>query len=271
MIRRLLPLLLLTALSLAAGRIEAHYDIHFSVFGKIGEADLSLETFGDHYHIRVEAGLVGTAAALGRNRREIHQSFGFIENGLLVPTYYKKMRRSDYRHEDTYFVIDTDGTITKYRFRRNEVDETHFDIARGFYSETKIETSSDESVSPYKATNDLLSLFFNVKALMAALKPSEHVVKTAAGAKGKKGEILITNPGGDKRKEMAELMPDNEDRFVTVLVNQDIFESEKGELYINLDDAFLAKEAMLKDVLLFGDIRGKRVSQRGRIEIPGRP
>jgi 5-hydroxyisourate hydrolase-like protein (transthyretin family) len=270
MIRTLL-LVLVTALSLAAGRIEAHYDVHFSVFGKIGEADVFLETIGRHYHIRVEAGLVGTAASLGRNRREIHQSFGFIENGMLVPTYYKKERRSDYRHEDTYFVIDPEGTITKYRFRQKEVEESHFDIARGFYSETKVEKSSDESVAPYKATNDLLSLFFNVKSLMASLKPSEHVVKTAAGAKGKKGEILITNPGGEKRKEMAELMPDNDDRFVTVLVNQDIFESEKGELYINLDEAFLAKEAMLKDVLLFGDIRGKRVSQTGSIEIPGRP
>jgi hypothetical protein len=53
-------------------------------------------------------------------------------------------------------------------------------------------------------------------------------------------------------------MPGNEDRLVTVVVDQDIFESDRGELYVSLDSDYLAIEAMLKDVLLFGDIRAVR-------------
>ncbi len=262
--------LLAVTLSIQAAIIEAKYDISFAVFGKIGEAYVALETDEHFYHITVQAGLSGSAASLGGHRREKHESFGFIDNGVLTPTLYKKERRSDSRNEDTYFVIDPDGTVTKYRFKEKEYEDYSFDIATGITAVTKVRKSSSVEKLPFKADNDLLSLFFNVKTLMKNMERGTHVVKTAAGAKGDKGEILITNPGGEKRQELADLMKDNKDRFVTVVVNQDIFESDKGELYINLDEDFLAKEAMLKDVLMFGDIRGKRVWQNGHLKIAGR-
>jgi len=44
-----------------------------------------------------------------------------------------------------------------------------------------------------------------------------------------------------------------------VTINQKIFSSKKGELLLNLGDDGLCKQAVLKDVLLFGDIRGVEI------------
>ncbi len=44
-----------------------------------------------------------------------------------------------------------------------------------------------------------------------------------------------------------------------VVVNDDIFASDKGELLINLRDDGLCTQAILKDVLFFGDIRGEMI------------
>ena len=47
--------------------------------------------------------------------------------------------------------------------------------------------------------------------------------------------------------------------FLTVILNDRIFASAKGELLINLDSSGLCEKAILEDVLLFGDIVGKRI------------
>lgn len=256
----------LLATHLLASSIQAKYDVSFSVFGKIGEAKVSFETYGHFYHIAIDAGLTGAAASLGQHRREVHESFGIIRDNLLVPELYKKIRRADHRHEDTYYVFNDDGNIDKYRFREKKVNGSRFDVNLfKIVEEPRIEKSDSFETLPFRSENDLLSLFFNVRTLLKNLPKGERQTIKVVGSKSDDGSMLLTNPAGDKRLELGELMPEHEDRFVTVVINQDIFESEKGELYINLDSDYLAKEAMLKDVLLFGDIRGQRVWQKGTL------
>ena len=45
-----------------------------------------------------------------------------------------------------------------------------------------------------------------------------------------------------------------------VLLNKRIFASKNGEMYIDLNDDGICTNAVLKDVLMFGDIRGKMTS-----------
>lgn len=255
-------------LSLQAATISALYDISFSIFGKIGESKVSFE-YDDHfYHIHTEGYLTGTAASIGQNRREIHDSYGTIENGILKPDLYKKVRLSNTRDEETYYVFDhAANTIEKHRFRKKCYTDTEFDAATMSIVEVeKTQSSSSAELLPYYAKDDLLSLFFNIRTYLKGIPRGKQKITQAAGAKDDKGEMLIKNPAGAKRLELAELMPQNEDRFITVVINQDIFSSDKGELYINLDSNYLAEEAMLKDVLLFGDVRGRRVWQEGSLQ-----
>lgn len=262
-----ITLFFLFAATLHAATISAKYDISFSIFGKIGEANVRYIHDDRFYHIYVEAGLTGTAASIANHRREIHESFGNIKEGILVPELYKRTKRSDHRYEELYYVFMPGGSILKFLFREKNIYTGHFDFMKMKHIE-EMHTEKSDSVHllPYKASNDLLSLFFNIRTILLAIPEGAKKAEHAAGARNDKGEILITNPSGNKRKELATLMPENENRLLTVIVDQDIFKSGKGELYLSLDKDHLAIEAMLKDVLLFGDIRGKRASTEGTLE-----
>lgn len=260
-------LFVLYAVTLHAASISAKYDVSFSIFGKIGEANVYYEHDDRFYHIYVDAGLTGVAASMAHHRREVHESFGSIKEGILVPELYKRTKRSDHRYEELYFVFMPEGSILKFLFREKNVYTSHFDFVKmKNIKEMQIEKSHSVDLLPYQASNDLLSLFFNIRTILLTIPEGTKKAEYAAGARNDKGEILITNPAGKKRHELATLMPEHENRLITVIVDQDIFKSGKGELYLSLDKDHLAIEAMLKDVLLFGDIRGKRVSTTGTLE-----
>ncbi|MEA1918282.1 MAG: hypothetical protein U9N52_00435 [Campylobacterota bacterium] len=258
---RYLLLLLLVFSSLYAQKISALYDVKFSIFGKIGEAYVSYFHHNNRYHIYVNAGLTGEAATIGQQRREIHESFGIIEKGILKPELYKITRSATHFYNQTFFVFYPDSQkIEEHRVKEKDVETSIFNIATFSYDTTvKREKSISMKTLDYFADNDLQSIFFNVKSLLSSLGLGDKKVVHAVGGSNKKGEILITKPNGEKREELMELMPHHEQKLITVLINQDIFKSDKGELYISLDEEFLVKEAMLKDVLLFGDIHGYRV------------
>lgn len=263
----LLTILSLSIASLQAASISARYDISFSIFGKIGEANVRYEHDDRFYYIYVDAGLIGTAAAMANNRREIHESFGIIKEGILLPELYKKTRTSDHRYEESFFVPMPNKSIQKFRFREENIYSSHFDLSKMRYiKEIEVKKSSSVKRLPYQADNDLLSLFFNINSILSTIPEGKKKVEHAIGARNDKGEIIITNPTGKKRRELARLMPNNENRLITVVVDQDIFKSGKGELYLNLDKDHLAIDAMLKDVLLFGDVKGKRVWMEGSLK-----
>jgi hypothetical protein len=247
-----------------AKTIAATYDVTFSIFGKIGEAKVSFDDDKKRYYILVDAGLTGEAAAIGSNRREVHESFGVINNGVLRPELYKVTRSSDHFQSISYFVFYPDEKkVEEYRMKEEYITERHFDTNLfKLVSKPKTKTSQSFKTLDYYANNDLESLFFNVRTLLADMKLGDRkLVHAIGGSRKNKGEVLLTRPNGAKRQELMTLMPKHENNLMTVLINQDIFKSDKGELYISLDKNLLVKEAMLKDVLLFGDIHGYRTSQ----------
>ncbi len=262
--KSLLFLSLFTPAWLGAATLSGHYDITFSVFGKIGEADVSMTQEGERYHIHIDGRLTGLAADLANNRREAHDSYGRIVDGVFLPERYVKVRSTDTRNDTLVYTFDHHAkSVLKSRTKEYTRTESRFDISKmGMVEIPRKVKHTSEAPLPYYAANDLLSLFFNVRHYLKEIPEGEQSVRHSVGAANSEGKILITNPSGEKRRMLAELMPDNEDRLITVVVDQDIFESEKGELFINLDADYLVIEAMLKDVLLFGDIRAKRTSHR---------
>jgi len=252
--------LLLFVTSVSAEKISALYDVEFSIFGKIGEAYVSKFQKDGRYHIYVNAGLTGKAASIGQNRREIHESFGIIKEGIFIPELYKITRTATQFYNQTFFVFYPKiKKIEEHRLKEKDVEKSVFDVfTLNINTTVKRKKSNGMKILDYYANNDLQSIFFNVKTLLSTMDEGDKKVVYAAGGSNKKGEILITKPKGTKYKELADLMPSHENKLITVVINQDIFESDKGELYISLDKNFLVKEALLKDVLLFGDIHAER-------------
>jgi hypothetical protein len=256
---------LFAASPLSAEKVENHYDVTFSVFGKIGVANINMECDNGRYHLHADGRLTGFAASLGQHLKESHDSYGTIVDGIFVPERYVKVRLKDDHRDETIYTFDPGRReITKRRLRERGVLRSRFDIATmSAIQETVIEKSDATEVLPYYAQNDLLSLLFNVRHLIAFMPEGSQRLSHTAGTNNDKGEVLIGNPGSRKRARLRQLMPDNGDRLVTVLINQDIFESEKGELLLNLDSDYFISDAMLQDVVLFGDIHAKRVRKNG--------
>lgn len=253
-------LLLLMSTILSAQTISAGYDVTFSVFGKIGEAVVRYERFDERYVITAEGRLTGEAAAIGANRGELHESFGIVKEGLLVPELYKVTRSSDHYYNQSFFVFyPQERRAEEHRMNEKYGTKNHFD-AKTFRIVSSPYTTKSIKLKPldYYAQNDLLSLFFNVQPLIATLKEGETRLVHAMGGSNKKGEVLLGNPGGAKRADLIKSMSAATGHLATVLINQDIFKSDKGELWIRMDGDLLVEEALLKDVLLFGDIRGYR-------------
>jgi len=67
-------------------------------------------------------------------------------------------------------------------------------------------------------------------------------------------------PTGKKLNDLRSYLGKKAGHFLIVFINQKIFASKRGELYLDLNDDGICTKAVLKDVIFFGDIRGKLIS-----------
>lgn len=229
--------LLLLSQTLSAKVITATYEVSYGIFQTMGIADARFETREDDtYSIRIEARTTGMAKFLTNNRVETYDSHGHIINGVLVPQKYIKIRRTDSKK-----------TTKIYTF-----DHPNKTVWRGSAQSDALGKEKNE----FYAGEDVLTLFFNFKNY---LKNRQDRAFYVIGGNRKDGRIDVTFPKGNHLKEMKETLELDEGDFLKVILNDRIFSSAQGELLINLDSDGLCEKAILEDVLLFGDIVGKRV------------
>ena len=222
---------------LSAKVITARYEVSYGIFQTMGIADAQFETRDDDtYSIRIEARTTGIAKVLSNNRVEVYESYGDIVNGHLIPKKFIKIRRTDSKKMTKLYTFDHhQKTVSK-------------EVIEG--------TDRDKESNDFYAPEDILSLFFNVKQYM---KLRQNQILYAIGANKNNGRIDVVFPKGKELERVAKELEIEDGVFVKVILNDKIFSSSNGELLINLDEDGLCEKAILEDVLLFGDIIGKRV------------
>jgi hypothetical protein len=221
----------------AAKVLSATYEVSFGVFDTLGVADARFETRDDQtYTIRIEARTTGIAQTLTNNRVEIYESHGTVRDGRLIPQKYSKTRRTDSKKSIKIYTFDHDNkTVWRETIEKDEWDRVKHD----FY-----------------ATEDMLTLFFNFKHYMQS---RQNRSLQAIGGNKQDGRIDVVFPQNDDLEAMKRKLETTKGDFLTVILNDRIFASAKGELLINLGRDGLCDKAILEDVLLFGDVVGKRV------------
>ncbi|MGA9045202.1 DUF3108 domain-containing protein [Sulfuricurvum sp.] len=217
--------------------LRATYEVSYGIFQTMGIADARFETHEDDtYAIRIEARTTGVAKFLSNNRTEMYESRGKIINGKLVPDTYTKIRKTN------------SDKITKiYTFDH---------LKKTVFKEIQDQGKTHKEINDFYAGEDILTLFFNVKHYM---KFRQNQLLYAIGANKENGRIDVIFPKGDVVSKMKKELGTEEGNFVKVILNDRIFSSANGELLINLNEEGLCEKAILEDVLLFGDIIGKRV------------
>ncbi|BCD67649.1 DUF3108 domain-containing protein [Nitratiruptor sp. YY09-18] len=224
-----------------AQTIKAKYAVTFGLFGKVATADALLVKKDGNYSIIIDVQSHGLAKMLSHNRREHYESRGQIKNGLFVPHEFVKVKQTTKRRDEKRYIFD--------HMHKNIMAIEDKNKYGHFHSHTK-------HLLNYYAKDDLLTLYFNLKKY---LKPNRYRYKFyAVGGNEKNGEVdieVLKNPGRIKKILKVDGL------YLRVLLNQKIFASKKGELYVVEGEDGIATKGLLKDVIMFGDIIGSLVSK----------
>jgi len=239
-------LIFLFVTSLFSSDISAKYKVSFGIFGEVGVAKTSLHVKNNKYKIDVHAKTTGLVNILSGEREEWFTSNGYVDkNGVLVPLVYQKtVQRYANRNGETILKKDIKKYIFLHDAKKVELEQTKIRGNEKFF----LKKDGD-----YYAANDLLSLFFNFKKMLPSLKVVSDSKFYAVGANKTDGRIDV------KPLYVKDEFNWKDGHLMRVIINDKIFASKKGELLINLRDDGLCQQAILKDVILFGDIRGEMI------------
>jgi hypothetical protein len=244
-------LILLSAFALftttaQAETITANYKVEFGIFGEIGVANAILTKDESSYEIDVELEATGLAKRLSGNRKEHHISKGHIENGVMVSDLYQVIKSHGKQTTNKIYYIDhvNKSVIKSYK---------HWDNG-------KVDSDSNESMD-YYSKNDLLTLYFNLDKLIKDKQKSASYVFTAVGAEKQHGSVEVIIPKRNQLDEFKKTVGDKGEKgwYARAIINQNIFSSDKGELLLRIGEDGITEKAVLKDLILFGDIRAERI------------
>ncbi len=235
---------------------EAEYAIRYGVLGEVGSGTATLLVDKNHYKIEIKAQTAGLAKLLSKGRKDWMVSEGSIVDGKLVPAHFKKVISTLYKTKTKSYTFyhDRREIVMHEKLVRRVKKLTSMDIVMG---RKKKDVAFQESISektkivPFFASDDILSLFANLKVYLGG-NFEQIAPKTlfALGGDKKDGSIEVYTP----KNHTIENELGDDGHILVVLINQAIFSSKKGELFIKLNDDGVALKAILKDVVLFGDV-----------------
>lgn len=252
------PLLLLLFLSffLNAKTIEATYKISYGIFGELGIAKTTLELHANKtYKIKVHAYATGIAKFLSSNKEEYYESYGVIKNNLLIPNKYITSSTNNYKKRKKIYTFDYNTNQISLE-KHEERLITKYD--ENLQKEEFWQTNHSNEFSKFFTSNDLLSLFFNITQVIPSFEKGNSYALKAIGANKDNGKLDIIIPKNEAYKELEESLNTQNKKFI-VAIHQKIFSSSNGELFISLNNEGFCDKAVLKDVLIFGDITGEMI------------
>ncbi len=231
--------------------VSAKYDIRYGGFLPLGSANTSLKTDGKTYEIIMEAKATGLAKALTNGREEIYKSSGKVLNKQFIPEKFVKIKKNKFKYRIRTFTFNTKEKIIEVN-DKEETKKTTYE--ENFKKVIKVVKKEENTKLDYYASQDILSLFFNLKNSLLKFEKDKIYENKAVGANKTKGIISFILP-----KNKIEELKSKDGEHLIAYINEKIFQSERGELFLSLNKDGFCDTAILKDVLFFGDIVGKIV------------
>lgn len=173
--------------------VSTRYKVMLSLFGKVGEATITVAERGDRYVMVVEAAATGLAANISGNERDCFVSRGHIEEGYYVSDTFEEYQVSSKRRESNVFIFDHDAkTVTRYQDKNETVHESRFDFDRmGVVDKTFQKIERREIVLPFYSPNDALSISLNFPKM---LEKADSVEIKPVGLAKEERKMLISRP-----------------------------------------------------------------------------
>ena len=240
----ILVLVLVFISQMQAKVLDVSYKVSFGILGQLGVCDAHLETKGDRYTIDIKVKATGLAKILSKNRKERHISKGHIVNGIYVSDSYKVIKSYGEKYIEKLYTID---------HKKKKVKKEYFSKKNG-----KINKRKQKKLDFY-SENDLLTLYFNLTKMIQDLSKTDTYEFSAVGAERQKGIVQVHIPKESELKAYKKVLDEGDYWYITVIIYQKIFESNKGELMLAVGKDGVAQKAVLKDLIMFGDIVAERI------------
>ena len=238
-----LMLLSITLTLTHAKTLSVDYSVEFGIFGEIGIANAVLTQTDTTYEIDIKLEATGVSKTLSGGRKERHISTGHIENGVMVSDMYQVIKTTNSKTVNKVYKIDhVTKTVSKeYQRWKNGV---------------KVK---DENTTEVYSKDDLLTLYFNLNSYIKDKTKSQDLIFTAVGAERQNSSVSIHIPDTTELKEYKDTLGADGAWYAQAIINQNIFSSDKGELFLSIGEDGITKKAVLKDLIFFGDVRAIRL------------
>mgnify|MGYP005621748769 CR=1 FL=1 len=223
---------------------EVLYKVNFGILGELGEAKVVMTTSKDSYKIDIWAYTTGVVNKLSQNRQEHHTSKGRIINGVLISDSYSVVRSYAKRVDKKIYNID---------HKNKKVTKTNIKLKDGK------QASKKTTILPFYSTNDLLSLYGNISKEGDTKQPGKKYRYPTVGAERQDGYIDIITPTKEELPNYRKALGGDAKWYYNVVVHQKIFASNNGEFMLAIDSDGVASSAILKNLLLFNDLKARRV------------
>ena len=223
--------------------LDATYSVSYGMFGELGISEAHLETDGNTYVIEVSARTTGIVKRLSQNRQEHYISRGHVVDGMLVSDSLEVRRSHGDKASVKRYVID---------HKNKKVTKSYIKKRAGSVYQT------DSKVLDFYSQNDLLTLYFNLSKTINLRKAGTYALR-AVGAEKQNGKVSIVVPDAKDRIAYEEVLGKGAFDYLTAIVYQKLFESNRGELMIAVGKDGIAEKAVLKDLILYGDLTAKRI------------
>lgn len=239
--------------------ISTRYDVHVSLFGNVGYADVTLRESGDTYEIKLVANTLGVAAALLSDRVETFTSRGRVVDGRYVPDIFIATKTTAKRSRvQTYYFDHEKKELKLIEEKTKLVNKTRFDPKNfRITSEEVSKTSTQETILDVYKDSDVLSSYLNTKTTCNSEEKFYKLV--AVGAHDEENNITVSCLKGLERDSAILNFSEGIKDIYNLNVEPFDKDDEMVDVLVAFDHDGLLKEALLGEVFWVGKITAKRV------------
>ena len=232
-----------------AKTISVDYRVEFGIIGQVAKVHTNYNNNGKIYIIDTHLSVVGILAKkVTGNLKERHICKGYIDKkGLLIATSYQMIKSyGEYSSTTLYTVNHKKKTIQK-TFKKWK---THLGQSKG------MDYQYSDKLN-YYAKDDLITFFLNLNKYIPNKKTPKNYRFKVVGADKKNGRVDIRVPTQKEKKDMIKLLdkPKKNEWVMNLVMHRQLYSSKKGELMVRMGTDGLIQKAVLKDLILLGDVR----------------
>ncbi len=220
---------------------NASYDLGFLWLDQVAVADFGLQksTRPGLYIASLSARTVGVAATITSNRRQQYVSLmEMMPDGSFRSVRHTSQKESGGVIRAKVYSFDYENRVVKFQYFKNNELVDEYDIG----------------IEAEGVPSDVLTTYFNLVA--GTFGPMQVGARYEVPAFSKKGigQIVIDFLPSAKRPKKHFFGDDL--LICRVLVDQEVFDTKDGVIYIGYDGSFYPDRGIVTDIIGMGDVRG---------------